>query len=65
MDPTFCADRVIRGGDWENCGEDYLAMDFRIDYASNMRTGMGFRCFRPCRAYVAPRSVKLPCVTPQ
>lgn len=67
MEGPLYVDRIIRGGDWENCGDDYLAVDFRTDLASNMRTDMGFRCFRSCRvsAYVAPRGVKFSCATPQ
>lgn len=41
--------RIIRGGDWENMGEDYLTTTFHSDLESDEHTDMGFRTFRLCR----------------
>lgn len=54
MDGPIYVDRIIRGGDWENCGDDYLTTTFRTDFASNMWSDMGFR------GWLDPRASRYP-----
>ena len=50
--------KVIRGGDWENLGEDYLTTTFYSDLEPDEPMDMGFRTFRSCRVLPVEGTVR-------